>query len=337
MKSKLFGKKFGLKKYDNEIKENTMTTNNAIICPLTKTNSAYPYLTIPVSLITDVYRKQFSIDVSRFFTGKSNIYVYKCRETGYKFYHPPGVEGDGKFYEDLYSPGSVEKSELSWKDEFQIAYDLVKQGDKVLDIGCSEGTFLLRAKEKASVHGLELNANSCQRCIALGLDVKNELVEKHVQYAAGTYDVVTAFQVLEHVYDVQSFLDSCVKLLKPGGKLVLATPSNEPFFLGYDVYTPLNMPPHHMGLWNVNVYRSLEKLFPLKFVSVNYTGQGRVVVYAYYRARNIANVKSLKREHTKTEWLKIAAAAAIALPHAIFKKISSGIHGSFITVVFEKK
>jgi hypothetical protein len=63
---------------------------------------------------------------------------------------------------------------------------------------------------------------------------------------------------------VNSFILSCLKILKPGGKIVIGVPNNNPYIHKYDVYHTLNLPPHHMGLWDKNSLTHLQNFYPMK-------------------------------------------------------------------------
>lgn len=74
--------------------------------------------------------------------------------------------------------------------------------------------------------------------------------------------MVCTFQVLEHVYGVETFLTACCAALAPGGLLVISVPNNDSN-IRYDKRNVLNMPPHHMGLWRAGSLASLVNHFPL--------------------------------------------------------------------------
>lgn len=86
--------------------------------------------------------------------------------------------------------------------------------------------------------------------------------------------MVCSFQVLEHIADVKSFIESSLKALKKGGRLVVAVPNNDVLFFKYrnlrfqnNHYLKtllLNLPPHHMGLWNPRSIVNLASIYNLK-------------------------------------------------------------------------
>jgi len=96
---------------------------------------------------------------------------------------------------------------------------------KLLDVGCGNGEFLLRARCAGwDVKGLEPDPDAAAMARKAGLDVYVGTVEE-APYEEGSFDVITSHQVIEHVPDPHVFLDAVVKWLRPGGTLWLGTPN----------------------------------------------------------------------------------------------------------------
>lgn len=193
------------------------------------------------------YRRQFGYDAVPCFTGLAEVGVYEC-STGFRFYYPFSTSGPASLYQRL------QQFEWNYKErkwEHDLALLQVRPGARLLDVGCGEGSFVHRAKTTlgATVAGLEFNPSAADKAVARGLEVTTETLADHARRRAGCYDVVTSFQVLEHVTDPKQFVLDCMSLLAPGGKLMLGVPNNDAF-LGRDHAAVLNAPPHHMGLWN---------------------------------------------------------------------------------------
>ena len=306
------------------------------LSPVTAANNTSLIDTFYCNDVAGLYKDQLDMDVSSFFTAGDDFFLYQCDQTGYRFYHPKGMDGDGKFYSAL-QQRLGEGYYHDWKFENQLALDIIQPEDRVLDIGCGIGKFLNKVKDKAKeVAGLELNETAVEVCRKNGLNVCNEMIGHHAAHKPAYYDVVCMFQVLEHIYDIKIFLDDALKVLKKGGKLVIGVPNSEPYFQGYDKYCTLNLPPHHMGLWNKEVFKKIAPLFNLDIKQVKYDVKGKIITYAYLRAKFLAKIKSPAGRHTLTEKIKMMIWAAITVPAAIIKKMTTGINGSHIAAVFEK-
>lgn len=96
----------------------------------------------------------------------------------------------------------------------------------LLDFGCGAGTFLRCARERGwEVVGVEGSAPAAAYSRQTGLDIREGVIEN--LSLSGLFDVVTAFQTIEHFADPVAFLNSIRTLLKPGGLLVLTTPDRK--------------------------------------------------------------------------------------------------------------
>lgn len=126
----------------------------------------------------------------------------------------------------LYSSGassdrwSSEPFELL-KPETQVdsLSQYLNAGASVLDIGCNTGELLDYARSRgARTAGVEYSGAS-----------RNVLKKKgHASFASlgdvtGQFDVITAFDLVEHFYDVPEFFRKTRSLLKKGGVLVILT------------------------------------------------------------------------------------------------------------------
>ncbi|MBK7438869.1 MAG: methyltransferase domain-containing protein [Saprospiraceae bacterium] len=111
-----------------------------------------------------------------------------------------------------------------------------------------EGYFLskLKSSKQCDCFGLELNDIAMAKAIQNGVKVTNEELEQHAQKNIEQYDVVTFFQVLEHIAEPGKFLHSVLKTVKKGGQIILTVPNNQPYYLKFDKFHLLNLPPHHM-------------------------------------------------------------------------------------------
>ena len=127
----------------------------------------------------------------------------------------------------------------SWKFEPHLEAELQTiveriAPDSVLEIGCNDGRFLeaLRARGVARCAGIEPNPAPAALARERGLDVYGgyaspELVAQIVA-ERGTFDLVVARQVLEHVHDPVGFLGAARAALVPGGYLFVDIPEFGP-------------------------------------------------------------------------------------------------------------
>lgn len=234
--------------------------------PLTNSENTLFEKDISTSGIIQAYHKNFNIDVSNYFHGLPTISVYKCLDTGFRFFYPFNIEGDSKFYEHFQQ---FDWYYMNWKWEHEMARNYIDQSMKILEIGCAQGAFIEKlSKSGIDTVGLELNEGAVQMGQKKGLKIFNQTIQEHAVAQKEKYDVVCSFQVMEHIVPIREVLQASIAALKKGGKLIISVPNNDSF-LGMSV-NYLNLPPHHMGLWSEEVFRNIAGIFNLKFVKVHF-------------------------------------------------------------------
>jgi len=98
-------------------------------------------------------------------------------------------------------------------------------GPNLLDIGCAQGFFLYNASKAGyTTKGIEISQDAAEYAIMeFGLDIEAKPFEE-LRFPENHFDVVTLWQVLEHVPYPLTVLKEVHRILKPGGLLVASTP-----------------------------------------------------------------------------------------------------------------
>jgi 2-polyprenyl-6-hydroxyphenyl methylase/3-demethylubiquinone-9 3-methyltransferase len=108
-------------------------------------------------------------------------------------------------------------------------------GSKAVDIGCGGGILAESiANAGATVTGIDMAegplsvARLHQIESGVEVDYRQMTAEALAGEEAGTYDLVTCLEMLEHVPDPSAVIRSCAELLKPGGDVVFSTINRNP-------------------------------------------------------------------------------------------------------------
>lgn len=225
--------------------------------------------TLPTKDIVEGYKKVYGVDVERLFSSLKEVYVCECPVTGLQFYFPFKLDGDERFYEELSGKDWYYDQER-W--EHREVNSRIKPNEFVLEIGSGDGAFLKQLTSNKSVFyaGLEFNPKAIQRAKEKGIHLKQQSIADYVKEHSQKYDIVCSFQVMEHISDIHSVLLDSVKALKTGGRLIIAVPNNDAYFLKDNIHPSrfLNMPPHHVNLFSENSLRSLAKIYSLKVMEI---------------------------------------------------------------------
>jgi len=106
---------------------------------------------------------------------------------------------------------------------------------KILDIGCGGGILAeALALKGANLTGIDMAEKSLKvakmHLHESGLDIDYQMItaEQFAQQEAGTFDIVTCLEMLEHVPDPASIITAATGLLKPDGQLFLSTINRNP-------------------------------------------------------------------------------------------------------------
>ncbi len=211
--------------------------------------------------------------------------LYECSDCEVQFWWPMKHPGGG-YYEDMY---------FSMRDPLRRSYPLYWNhhqfiespphdpvgGRSLLDIGCGPGTFLAAARALGyEVYGLDLNPQAIQKSKELyGLDsfFCGTLSNFTAQNPGRRFDVVTSFEVLEHLDDPTDFIDRVRCVLKPDGFVALSVPNRERFMIRRELY---DFPPHHLTWWNLSALRTLlssQGFSPIRLAISPFTLRARVI------------------------------------------------------------
>lgn len=154
----------------------------------------------------------------------------------------PEIDGSGLTDEEI---KYIEKSLQSNPERIENQVNAVKkyvdlQNKKILDIGCGGGLFLSKMKaDGAKGIGIELSDSRAYYAKTKhGLEItKRPIEDRYWEIFTNAFDVITLWDVIEHVNFPLATLKSAVSMLKKDGILLIDTPCRDAFYHLFGEFT----------------------------------------------------------------------------------------------------
>jgi SAM-dependent methyltransferase len=151
----------------------------------------------------------------------------------------------------------------------------------LLDVGCGGGRFMSRMKRLGwNVEGIDFDEKATARITrryGLKTYTGNLLA---CGLPDSCYDAITMSHAIEHLYEPERTLKECLRLLKPGGRLVVVTPNVESAGAAlFGAYWRGWEPPRHLQLYSVKTLGSLLRRAGYIVDTMRTSSAGAAIVY----------------------------------------------------------
>lgn len=132
-------------------------------------------------------------------------------------------------YKDLFQ---LEDNHWWHKAKRQLVFEAmdrlsITQNDKLLDVGCGTGKNVEAFASVCETHGIDISAEAVRFCKKRGLDTVIQtpnFPEKKLPYQQGSFKVITALDVIEHVDDMAVLAD-IHRVLSSDGSVIVTVPA----------------------------------------------------------------------------------------------------------------
>ena len=166
------------------------------------------------------------------------FYLVRCRQCGLIYQNPQlTLEEISDHYPEKYKPYRLDiENETQITRRIDAQYGLSRRCQQLskhypakgtlLDIGCATGLFINEMRQQGwQVQGVELSPYAAEYARqTFDLNVFTGTLEA-AELPTHSFDVVTMWDVLEHVIDPKATLREINRILKPGGMLALSLPN----------------------------------------------------------------------------------------------------------------
>lgn len=195
---------------------------------------------------------------------------YKCYQCNLIFSEP--MKNTGRtFYEDeswYYKVDKLVDSPRLWWSQRMFLYDKILPSGSLLDIGCGTGLFIHTAQKHGyNVSGIDFDRKAIEKAKnVFHLEkVYPMTLEEFIQKTTEKFNIVTFFEVLEHLENPYIFLQLVKTILKDKGYIALSIPNRE---RSLDTFTEMDLPPDHLTHWNENAIRYLLSILGFRIIKL---------------------------------------------------------------------
>jgi 2-polyprenyl-3-methyl-5-hydroxy-6-metoxy-1,4-benzoquinol methylase len=131
---------------------------------------------------------------------------------------------------------------VALQDRQVVAIELLRsvvtaEAGRVLDVGCGDGMFLSELDRQANLtargwelHGVDYSEGALSRARSRPYTFAQCNLEEGIPYPDGTFDVLSAGELIEHIYDPDALLREARRVLRPGGSLLITTPNLQAWY-----------------------------------------------------------------------------------------------------------
>ena len=229
----------------------TINEFEALMNAPAKTYKDYPNSEKNLNFIYGVYRRFFgkkptyiikdhqsclicsSIDLN-LLAGYEYNNLVKCADCGFVFTTQEPTEKEllehyNQYSRDDYLPPLTIKRYNELLDEMEV----YRKTNNLLDVGSGMGYFLEQAKLRGwNVYGTEFTDEAMSICKSKGADMRQGVLSAE-WFKEGFFDVITSFEVIEHINNPQIELSNSSKILRKGGLFYCTTPNFNSFSRRY--------------------------------------------------------------------------------------------------------
>lgn len=194
-------------------------------------------------------------------------HLYRCRRChlGLRLPRPDQFVLD-QLYTDMSSDRWSEQTPLSAAQQFvlgQLASSNTNAPIRVLDIGAFDGRFLSAIPERSQRFAIEPSSGGQEKLAGKGIEVIKPFLTEPTQSEFEQFDLVTMFDVFEHLPDPIQGTKCSLSYVKPGGRLVIGTSNLDHWSwsatAGYHWYMD---PIQHVSVGSSRHFRWLQKELP---------------------------------------------------------------------------
>lgn len=196
--------------------------------------------------------------------------LIKCKNC-FLFFSYPRPDKEDLYTLYLYAFPFNWQYELKDRKDWQLIIEWIKKlkkGElKILDVGCWDGKFLEKV-ENCKCYGIEINSMASKKAEEKGIEIiAKDIYEIEHLTLPYKFDVITAFDVVEHVDNPFKFIYLLIKIINPNGFIVISSGNTDAISwrISKSKYYYCALP-EHISFINKNWSEFIAKRFNLKII-----------------------------------------------------------------------
>jgi 2-polyprenyl-3-methyl-5-hydroxy-6-metoxy-1,4-benzoquinol methylase len=201
-------------------------------------------------------------------------HLCQCHSCGFVFSKAiPTADELEKHYEGYSRNDYLSPITILRYNELLDKMEIFRKTNRLLDVGCGIGYFLEVAKERGwEVYGTEYTDEAIEICSKKEISIKKGPLNAQ-QYKPESFDIITSFEVIEHINNPIQELAHFNKILRKGGLVYLTTP-NFNSLLRYWLKDKYNVIcyPEHLSYYTPKTLKKLFTISGFKTLKIETTG-----------------------------------------------------------------
>jgi len=174
----------------------------------------------------------------------------------------------------------------------------------LLDVGCGGGRFLNRMQKRGwQVEGSDFDEQATQK-VTSRYGIKTHVGDlSQCALPSNSFDAITMSQTIEHLYTPEATIRECLRILKPGGLLVMTTPNvNSIAAAEFGVHWRGWEAPRHLHLFSVESLQRLTQRVGFEIVEARSYTAGCSGVYRVSHSLQHPNATSWVEQFKLLIW-----------------------------------
>lgn len=204
------------------------------------------------------------------------VYLCKCKICNFVFDKriPSKKELDEHYAVYAYSAmKTISKETIRSYNNLLDEFEKYRTIGNILDIGCGQGDFLAEAKKRHwNVYGTEYSQSAVELCTSRDIQMYEGGLDKNI-FPEISFDVITSFEVIEHINTPHEMMAVVDRKLKKGGLFYCTTPNFNALlrYLEKDKFRMI-VYPEHISFYTKKSFRFLGEKYNFKVLKVLTTG-----------------------------------------------------------------